>query len=454
MVATHFLLLLAGVAGSNETVLLDFSMQGCQPCMQMRPVIARLQSEGYPVREVSMNTEPQLTRQYRVTSFPTMVLVHNGREVSRRVGYTSYSELVRMFDSAPRPQVAAPNNQLAGSPAPQRPTANFAAQTLAPPPLVSASNGSGITPQPMSAEKLARRATVRLQVEDSGGKSFATGTIIDVHNGEALIVTCGHVFRSSKGRGKITIDYHVTPAAPSTQGVLIDYKADTRDIAFVSCRLPVNIAPIRVAPTLAVLKPGVNGFTLGCDHGAPATIRPTQIVSLNRYTGPANIEIKGAPTQGRSGGGLFTRDGQIIGVCNAADNAADEGIYASLAIIHDELAAIGQRRLFDRQSPAPANSLAAPSRQLINASNAAAPINAQPAGPYATPARSSEIAGANRGGQQIIMNVAGEQGMQTMVLNNPSPALIQQMKHEYEQQHRGGQMADSNGRTVRAQSQY
>jgi hypothetical protein len=41
--------------------------------------------------------------------------------------------------------------------------------------------------------------------------------------------------------------------------------------------------------------------------------------------------------QGRSGGGLFSADGLVIGVCNAADPADDEGLYAALAAIHSQL---------------------------------------------------------------------------------------------------------------------
>ena len=44
-------------------------------------------------------------------------------------------------------------------------------------------------------------ATVRLRVEDAQGRSFGTGTIIDARSGEALVITCGHLFRESKGKG-------------------------------------------------------------------------------------------------------------------------------------------------------------------------------------------------------------------------------------------------------------
>ena len=48
-----------------------------------------------------------------------------------------------------------------------------------------------------------------------------------------------------------------------------------------------------------------------------------------RYLGPANVQVAGQPVQGRSGGGLFAVDGTLIGVCNAADPADNEGLFAA-----------------------------------------------------------------------------------------------------------------------------
>ena len=49
-------------------------------------------------------------------------------------------------------------------------------------------------------------ASVRLRVEDADGHSCGSGTIIDARGGEALILTCGHIFRDSKGKGRIEVD--------------------------------------------------------------------------------------------------------------------------------------------------------------------------------------------------------------------------------------------------------
>jgi hypothetical protein len=78
----------------------------------------------------------------------------------------------------------------------------------------------------------------------------------------------------------------------------------------------------------------------------------SRVTSLNRYQGPPNIETTGAPVEGRSGGGLFNQNGQLIGVCFAADKEGNEGLYAALKAIHDEL---NVRGLSDIYMPAAAN---------------------------------------------------------------------------------------------------
>jgi hypothetical protein len=49
------------------------------------------------------------------------------------------------------------------------------------------------------------------------------------------------------------------------------------------------------------------------------------------------VQVAGQPVQGRSGGGLFAIDGTLIGVCNAADPADNEGLFAALPAIHEQL---------------------------------------------------------------------------------------------------------------------
>jgi hypothetical protein len=61
------------------------------------------------------------------------------------------------------------------------------------------------------------------------------------------------------------------------------------------------------------------------------------VTSLDRFLAPPNLTATGLPVEGRSGGGLFTAEGLVIGVCNAALKEENEGYYAALGSIHAEL---------------------------------------------------------------------------------------------------------------------
>jgi hypothetical protein len=122
-----------------------------------------------------------------------------------------------------------------------------------------------------------------------------------------------------------------------------------------------------VAPPGQTVRPGDRAFTIGCDKGADPTVRMTQITAVNKYQGKPNYTAAGQPIDGRSGGGLFTAEGLLIGICNAADPADDEGLYAGLASIHWQLDQVGQSQIYQRTA------------QLAATRNATAPSAVVPA---------------------------------------------------------------------------
>jgi hypothetical protein len=76
---------------------------------------------------------------------------------------------------------------------------------------------------------------------------------------------------------------------------------------------------------------------VGCNHGQEPTLRESHVTSIDKFLGPPNLQVAGQPVVGRSGGGLFSNDGYVIGVCNAADPTDNEGLYAALGSIHAQL---------------------------------------------------------------------------------------------------------------------
>ncbi|HEY1784136.1 MAG TPA: trypsin-like peptidase domain-containing protein [Pirellulales bacterium] len=370
MISTHLATLLFAVAGAgNDTVLLDFYADWCGPCRAMEPVVTQLIAAGHPIRRVNVSQERQLAARYGVTSIPCYVLVVGGKEVDRLVGASGAGELEGLlakarlqptasYTAAPQARGQSPDasanagppssgilplaigSQPGGSPGAGPLGAGALGGGLVGVPAPPAAHGppSGRGSSGISASRLLD-ASVRLKIEDRDGFSYGSGTIIDARQGEALILTCGHIFRDSQGKGKITVDVFGAQPISKLEGRLISFSYDQggRDVGLISIRPGVPVTVARMAPPGHRLLPGDRVVSIGCDHGAAPTARDSKVTSINKFSGPANVEVAGQPVQGRSGGGLFDAEGYVVGVCNAADPADNEGLFAAAETLHKEL---------------------------------------------------------------------------------------------------------------------
>jgi S1-C subfamily serine protease len=213
--------------------------------------------------------------------------------------------------------------------------------------------------QPENHEKLLA-ATVRLRVDEDQSHAYGTGTIIDSRSGQALVITCGHLFRESQGKGPVTVELFEpvaggVRAAGQVRAQVISYNLE-RDIALVGIWPSRPVAVAQLAPKGSAIGRGDRVVSIGCSNGNDPTPLATRITQLDRYQGPANIEAQGAPVEGRSGGGLFNAKGELIGVCFAADYQGNEGLYAALDAIHDELAEQGLTEISTAAAPTDASS--------------------------------------------------------------------------------------------------
>ncbi len=233
--------------GNSDTMLLSFTADWCGPCRLMQPTIQRLHDAGYPIREVNIDRNPDLASQFTVRPIPCFILVRDGREVDRVVGEVSYDRLVQMFEQPvargiARLSLAAPRdaNHRSQSPddgsAPRVPLPPLETRSrdLAgppPPPAAIPPSQQVAAPAGNSAQQIALQATVRLRVVDATGVSHGTGTIIDVHGDDALVLTCGHIFRDSQGRGEIYVELFVPGATQPVRGQLLTYEAPETTVA-------------------------------------------------------------------------------------------------------------------------------------------------------------------------------------------------------------------------------
>ncbi|WP_442482632.1 trypsin-like peptidase domain-containing protein [Aeoliella sp. SH292] len=333
----------AASTASAKTELWVFSSPSCGPCQQLKPTLAQFEQQGYPIRQIDISVHPAMASQYSVSRVPCLMMVADGKELTRQLGGDG-NTIAQMFAAAGvTPTQPAASARWAGQ--------SHAAPALPPRPLnhTQHTEPAGQLPPTDGMARQLLECSVRLTVSDATGKSYGTGTIIDTLQQDALIVTCGHLFRGEAEKGEIIIEQFGVTAeglrvTERSRGQLIHHDLD-RDVALVSFR---PTGPVKKAPVASQLVENVNDrvWSVGCDRGADPTVRSSRVTALDRYHGAPNIEAAGAPVQGRSGGGLFNAKGELVGVCFAADNEGDEGLYSSLPSIHAELDKVGLQRLY------------------------------------------------------------------------------------------------------------
>ena len=333
---------------ADSVQLYYFTSDSCPPCRQVEPEIIRLYEAGYPVFKVNAHRKPEWSENFGVTRTPTTILVKGREIVARHSGLIDARTVKGWFDSVGfAPSLAAAPDTTNHPVAPQTEigvATEFPVSTAGLPDTLH----RGTNRPSNDFERLALEATVRLKVEDPEGTSFATGTVIHAYDGEALVLTCGHVFRESNGDGKIICEYgFANDEMRISYGQLIYYDSEKRDIGLVAIGPNVDIEPVPIAAKNFDVKAGRDIFSIGCDHGETPTIRHSRIKSLASYSGVQKYDIFGRPVVGRSGGGLFTENGELIGICNAAVVDFDEGVYVGLESVHWQITKVNLNHLFD-----------------------------------------------------------------------------------------------------------
>ncbi|QEG22353.1 trypsin-like peptidase domain-containing protein [Mariniblastus fucicola] len=449
-------------AADEKPMLYFFTSKGCAPCIQVKHVIKQLGTEGYPVTTVDVGERPDWADAFRVTHTPTLALVRSNEVLAwqprpmraeelrgwfRTIGYTptrpagTLKQSTRTAsDDSPRTRPVQTKVSLASNKSVAKSGAAFSTPTM----------HKGTDRPQNRFEARALNATVRLQVKDETGTSYATGTVIHTHQGESLVMTCGHVFRESGGSGEITAEFgFANGATVKVPGKLLDYDAKANDIALVAIQNGNHsLNAVEVAIADLKVDRGDRVFSVGCDHGDDPTIRNTAIKNLARYDGSMKYDIYGRPVNGRSGGGLFNAQGQLIGVCNAAAVEVDEGIYSALETVHWQITKTNLEHLFQSTPASPLRD-----RRMI-ASNAAAnaadsrnlvPIRRQretprSLAPRTAPRTAPRVAAASSpvqnvsfqspvrsSDQEVIITVRSKsnpQDSRTITISDPTPKLL------------------------------
>lgn len=78
------------VIKKNPLVVVDFWAEWCMPCRMLAPVVEELANE-YAGKilfgKVNVDENPRTAQRFKIYGIPTLVIIRNGEEVDRLVGY-------------------------------------------------------------------------------------------------------------------------------------------------------------------------------------------------------------------------------------------------------------------------------------------------------------------------------------------------------------------------------
>ncbi len=329
-------------ASRGEPVLLNFTTTWCGYCKQMKPALAQLAAAGYPIRDVDGDQSPDLAKRYKISGYPTYVIVdESGEELSRTSGVRPATELASMYREAQGEVRGRRKAQLVADRREDADEENDNAPAEQTRPAKRYKN-----PNPWET-------VVRIRMKLSGNaEGVGSGTVIYSSANESIILTCAHIFKEegratpkpAQFRKPIQVDLFDGQLSGPTQkqvhfvetiaGECIDYDL-VNDVGLIRVRPGKVLPAARVVPPHWQPEVGFSMMTVGCSEGKDATAWSTKILRTNarlKNTGSGETffvtECEFAPKQGRSGGGLFTDDGYVAGVCDFADPQHGHGLYA------------------------------------------------------------------------------------------------------------------------------
>ena len=216
--------------------------------------------------------------------------------------------------------------------------------------------------------------TVRLKIDRKPTIGFGSGTIIFSKPGEALILTCAHNAKLDSGKfqmaaEKITVDLFDGKIETGSKPAQVHYVNESyrgeavafdarRDLGLVRIH-PSRVLPVSplVPPRWRPVKGSSDMVAVGCSTGLDATVWATTVIqsegngdaSRRRSTRSDDLHDS-SDARGASGGGLFTADGFLAGVCLFAAPATDQGLYATPDTIYKFLENVGMSAIDQRDS--------------------------------------------------------------------------------------------------------
>ena len=79
---------------------MDFYADWCGPCKMLAPIVEEVASEHEDLKVVRINidNEESIAMDYQIMSIPTLVLIKDGKEVDRVIGYVQKKVIETMIE--------------------------------------------------------------------------------------------------------------------------------------------------------------------------------------------------------------------------------------------------------------------------------------------------------------------------------------------------------------------
>ena len=267
--------LLLCVPAFGDVTAIYFGASYCVPCQQLKPALERM-SRHFAIRSVDANDAANLAmvQQYSIERLPTIVFLEDGKEIDRIVGYDNRTEA-------------------------------------------------------RATERLFGRddwRPLRSAVRVRAGDGIGSGVILSSDVGNTVILTAAHVVT---GVSSVVVEVFRDTGVEQHTGTIEATNTES-DVALL--RITTNVQPLPPAIGMddAIVRPGDVVFTIGCSEGERPTSNTSRVLTINN---DGDLFCSGAPAQGRSGGGLFNRRFQLIGMCSAANHQQGDGWYVAAAKI-------------------------------------------------------------------------------------------------------------------------